>query len=785
MKNIRSAWPVFILAMLSFVYFADLFISKEIFSFRDLSRYYYPLRLFSVELIKSGNFPFWNPYIACGHPLFATLQSVVLYPLSIIYYIGNFDTAFNLFIVLHVFLGGLFFYFLMKDLKYSKAASLISAMVFSYGGYLISVINLTTTLASAIWFPLVFLFYKRLIERGKIGYLILTSVFLGIMFLGGEPTPLYSTIFLLGLYTLIVSFSDGKKLLKNLLLYTLCIALFALLFSFQILPLWELVSLSDRTYSSFDKATFWSFHPRNVVNFLLPFFHGPPLLRSYDEPSPLTQDWLLLSYLGIMPTILFIISIIFKKDRCTTFFKVGFIAGLIFIFGRFTPLYEILYRYVPGFSFIRYPVKFFFINAMCFSYLCGAGFSEYWRRVKIKDPALLRFSKGLLILGFIVSIIFLMLYLFKGMILSQIVIHSEHLELAQDGKALAHYLRIATNFFNMRRMFVFIIAGALILFVGSKKRLKEAVFVSLIATLIFVDYYGEKNIQVNPSVSKEALHRVTPNLRIIKEDKGLFRVYTSREQGKINEVLRGTTYEEAIFNSIDSLCANRPMEHGIQTARGYLSIHNARYAKIMIMLDTAPLPSSTNILNMLNVKYILTPEKIDDSSCRFVNKGAAYLYENTRALPRAYLVPDYVVLEDEKDIADKMRLEEWDPESEVILEEEPELVSRIPLPVSRKEHVDIASYESNEVIIEVNVKDEPKFLVLADNYYPGWQVEVDGEKERLYRANFILKSVFLPPGEHTVRFYYNPVSFKIGSIISLLTLITLCLVKIIKVRHTR
>jgi len=779
MKIFRLVWPVLILAILCFMYFADTFIAGEIFSFRDLSRYYYPLRLFAVNLIESGSFPFWNPYIASGHPLFATLQSAVLYPLSIIYYLGNFATTFNLFIVLHIFLGGLFFYLLMRELKFDQTSSLISAIVFSFSGYLIAAINLITTLAAVIWFPLVFLFYKKLIEQGKFIYLILTSIFLGFMFLGGEPTPLYATIFLLGLYTLMIR-------PRALVLYVACILIFILLFSFQILPLWELIGLSGRAGLSFEKVTFWSFHPRNVVNFFLPFFYGPPILRSHDGPSPLTQDWLLLSYLGVLPAILFLISIIFRKDKTTAFFKISFILGLILIFGKFTPIYRILCSCMPGFSFLRFPVKFFFINAVSFAYLCGAGFNEYWRMVKERNEKFLKFMSALFAVSFVMAILFLLLDIYKEDILSLGVTYAKHLESVYGGNPLAFYITIVTNFFNFRRMLVFFILGVFLMFIGARKGLKQAVFSSLILVLIFVDYYGLKNIKVNTLVPKEIVHSVTSNLKVLKEDRELFRVYATREQNKANEVMRGRSYEEALPKSIDSLCANRTMVQGIYTVRGYLSIHNANHDKIIMMLDMAPLPSTTNVLNMLNVKYIVSPESIDDPTCKLVNKGHSYLYRNKNVLPRAYLVPRYVILKTEDEIAYKMRSKAWRPDEEVILEEIPVLSRQSSVVSRQKEQADIIKYEPNEVVIEASVKKKAKFLVLADNYYPGWEVEVDGEKDKIYKANFILRGVYLAPGKHTVRFYYNPISFKIGVSISLISALILSFIGLfLKKRNTQ
>jgi hypothetical protein len=697
----------------------------------------------------------------------------VLYPLSIVYYLADFATAFNLFIILHIFLGGVFFYLLMRGLKFERPAALIAGVVFSYSGYLISVINLTTTLAAAVWFPLAFLFYTRLIQRGKFTDLVLTSMFLAFMFLGGEPTPFYASVFLLGLYTLMNFFTTERKNFGIFLMYASGVGVALLLLAFQILPFGELIRLSDRMLGSFEKATFWSFHPRYAVDFLLPFFYGP---LNLDLVNPLRQDWMLFSYLGVVPVILFAIAFIFRKDKCTVFFKLSFLIGLIFAFGRFTPVYKIFYKFMPGFGLIRYPVKFFFISAVAFAYLAGAGFSEYRERIKKSDPTFLKFIKALFICGFIATIIFLLLYIFREKIVDLARVYSEKLKASETTDSGRFYSVFFADFFNLRRMLVFFILGVLFMFIACRKKLNPATFSLLIIGLIFVDLYGGKNIQVNVAVPRKTLAAVTPNVEILKKDRSLFRIYTSYRQSKSNELLRGRTYEEAMFNSIDALCPNRPMEHGIYSVRGYLSVHNARYDKILILLDTAPFPSATNILNMLNVKYIVTPDKIKDPGVELVRKSpATYLYRNKNVLPRAYLASEYTVLTNEAEIAERMKSKDFNPAEEVILEEKPSLASYEPSGGSHnsKESVEIITYEPNEIIIEVTVKEKPKFLVLADNYYPGWEVAVDGKKDKIYKADFILRGVYLLPGEHRVRFFFNPLSFKIGSLISLLTIFSL------------
>ena len=63
----------------------------------------------------------------------------------------------------------------------------------------------------------------------------------------------------------------------------------------------------------------------------------------------------------------------------------------------------------------------------------------------------------------------------------------------------------------------------------------------------------------------------------------------------------------------------------------------------------------------------------------------------------------------------------------------------------------------------------PAMLVLADTYYPGWHVYVDGKESILYRADYLYRAVYVPEGNHTIEFVYAPRSVIIGGWISVAT----------------
>ena len=84
--------------------------------------------------------------------------------------------------------------------------------------------------------------------------------------------------------------------------------------------------------------------------------------------------------------------------------------------------------------------------------------------------------------------------------------------------------------------------------------------------------------------------------------------------------------------------------------------------------------------------------------------------------------------------------------------------------------MEIIKYSPNEVVIRAEVN-SPKFLLLSDQYYPGWKAFLDTKRVKIYKADFILRAVHITrAGVHTVKFVFDPFSFKLGLAVSLVTL---------------
>jgi len=79
---------------------------------------------------------------------------------------------------------------------------------------------------------------------------------------------------------------------------------------------------------------------------------------------------------------------------------------------------------------------------------------------------------------------------------------------------------------------------------------------------------------------------------------------------------------------------------------------------------------------------------------------------------------------------------------------------------------------NDEKLIQTHSKEE-SFLVVADAYFPGWHVEIDGVETEILRADYVSRGVVIPQGQHEVRFYYQPYAFYKGLGLSLFGLMLL------------
>ncbi len=136
------------------------------------------------------------------------------------------------------------------------------------------------------------------------------------------------------------------------------------------------------------------------------------------------------------------------------------------------------------------------------------------------------------------------------------------------------------------------------------------------------------------------------------------------------------------------------------------------------------------------------------------------LYRNLNALPRAWLVDKFKVM-DPKEILLTLFNKEFRPEETVLLEEKP-LLS---IEEGGSGGVKLIYETNNRLKLRIET-DKNCILVLSDTYFPGWKVLIDGNREKILRANYNFRAVPIKAGLHDVEFIYDPFSFKAGIILT-------------------
>jgi hypothetical protein len=159
---------------------------------------------------------------------------------------------------------------------------------------------------------------------------------------------------------------------------------------------------------------------------------------------------------------------------------------------------------------------------------------------------------------------------------------------------------------------------------------------------------------------------------------------------------------------------------------------------------------------------------------RLCSTAGSTIYENTAALPRAWLVRRVLPLP-EADALAAVRggpLPDgtaFEPRRVALVEEGPEVDHG---PLDPEARVELVPAPPNG-LGAVTRSRTPAFLVLAEAAYPGWRATVDGKATPLVRADHVLRGLPLAAGEHRVELEYRPRSFSLGLAVSAAALVAL------------
>jgi len=697
----------------------------------------------------------WNPNSLAGLPFLADPSHTIFSPFNLLFFI--FDNVYSalawqaLFLICITAAGA---FYLSKQLKFSHFTSLMVGIFFGFSGSSFESINDINSLLAIALMPWVFgIFIKDVInERKIISWCLALVISLGLV--SSHTQYIYYELITIIFAALFLYLRNNLKLsdIKNLLI-TVFIGFS--LSAIQLIPSYELIKETNRQ----DNIGYENY--KGVEFEAVPRYIFPKLFGSFNEGNswgPNSQHetglanvngFLSLSALGLA-----LIALIKRKDQKILILFCVSILWLILSFGNRTFIYGIFYNLLPGFSLFRSPARMLIMYSLGISILAGYGI-EYLYHKKISSKA------GRVLL----TIIVIELILIIADLISGNLIQSTFESLYQIVKHKPIAESAAYNFEKIREISILISKSLIISVVGLmglyfviKFKINKyykvtaitlislELFLSIRSGLTFVpvnsitgDISTIEFLKNNTSISEKYI--TTAEIQPYTGIWTYFNHYLAREPFSQSSVTKAEDHTwERLHEELSMIPSNMHLYFNLAASSAYVAIMPKRYrdffdSKGINRIDFKNYDNQK--LNDIGASYFITgiPDDAikDDKSGRFqkvYEEGRIKIYENKTVKPRAQLLDN-----------------------------------------TGQEITKVAVLDINPQLVELTVNaSQSGTLVLRDFYYPGWIAKVDGQEREIKAYDTLFRGIELEPGKHLVTFEFKPLSFRIGAIISMLSL---------------
>lgn len=299
-------------------------------------------------------------------------------------------------------------------------------------------------------------------------------------------------------------------------------------------------------------------------------------------------------------------------------------------------------------------------------------------------------------------------------------------------------VRISIFRSDVWRSLIITLIGIGLIWLFCKHKIKSNLFLSLLTILILFDlslvnkrYLNEKDF--HPKQQQGKVFEKTAIDNKILEDKSLsYRVYNLTVPNPFSDPT--TSYYH-------------------KSIGGY---HAAKIRRYNDLIEHHLVYMNPAVLNMLNVKYIIAEKE-----------GQPQLHKNAFALGNAWFVNNikWVDSPDEEIKA----LNEFDPSETAIIDKrfEPFISNKFENSYNENSsYIKMVSYAPDYLVYE-SESAEDKLAVFSEIYYPhGWHAYIDGKLLPHIRANYVLRTMLIPAGKHTIEFRFDPLSCRITETIA-------------------
>lgn len=657
-----------------------------------------------------GQWPLWNPYSYSGYPLLANFNSGALNPLNLLLIVFGSINGWSLFVFAQTIGSALAMYTYLKICKRETLPSVISSVVYAFGGFSILWSQFVNVGTAMIWIPLILavIEYTGLKKENYRLYLVSPLLVL-IVFSGHLQALVYACAITVGYYVYRLGVKNWSRNLALIISILLALGMSAI----QLLPTIELMNLSIRFADSFTTGINYGLLPaKNIITMVAPDFFGNPSTGNFWGFFDYHETMTYVSILGMIGLIYGLIN--FKKLQQGKFFLWLAVLALLLQFD--TPIGKAVYDFkfplistsVAG----RIQMVFLLsVSVLVSEMLSGIIELRLVRKMELFFPIF-----SMMILSG--TIAFVCIYLFK------------------TSPGANNFIKEITNLtIGLRNLVVptGITVALLAAFIFSNK-FKHWQWLVLLVLIMDLFRFGWK---YTPFVPKKYIYPETETLSFIKEDKSVFRI--EKELGEILPQNTWTAYQLMSPSGYDPMAIKSYAESFSRDINKVEHPEVTRFSEINTY--------DAEALGKYNVKYLLAIKR--DKTAKLGGDSINYGINQE----------DWKKVFETKMVA-------------ILLNSKYQERARITDDHGNNAtgSASIVSYENNKVIIDFVNRNGTR-LLLADSFYPGWKAILNGQSVKIENNIEPFRSIKLEKGDKgKIIFEYRPDSFRLGMIVSAISL---------------
>ncbi|MEI7729628.1 MAG: YfhO family protein [Verrucomicrobiota bacterium] len=723
-------------ALLILAAFPQVLISGDTFFFRDYALFGYPLAHYDRICFWRGELPLWNPYNDCGMPYLAQWNTMVLYPLNLVYYVIPAEWGVGFFCLLHLWLAAVGMHACTRYLLTQvfgdgdadgfpvNLAASVSGVLFAFNGLSLNCLMWPNNIAALGWMPwVIHLTVRAWRDGGRI--IPLAALLGGLQLLTGAPEFILFTWLIIG--TLFGADLFSRKVTARTMLVRLTLAggLAGGLAMAQLLPFLELLQHAQRGTNYGD--TSWAMPGWGWANFLVPqFYLSPWNFGVMIQPG---QYWTSSYYLGILTWLLAGIALLRLKGIHLRLLGLLIFTTLILALGDDGWLYPKLHRVFPALGFLRFPIKFVVPAMFALPLLAGIG---TWALLKILPNERRKATNQMILMaGFLLTLIAVLTWF-----------------------AMAFPWPDSHCLHNSIERGVILIIGLLLLWQLCRQSAWAVPCGLGLVVLVWADAMTHVPNQ-NPTVAPWVYTLDTPTEKYDRELTRLFGRMTTEFHSW--ESVRHDPVSD-VTSKLLGYYGNLNLLDGTAKLNGTFSLHQREIYQLILAAHFTQSRLPDPLADFLSVASAPEPGK----------QYSFLVRTNWLPLITAGQAPVFLAASNasEKVFSDN----QFDPRREIVLPLEAKGI--ITVTNATKATAKLITYTHHQIEFEVSAA-QPALVAIAQSHYPAWHAWVDGRETRLWKANYAFQALEVPAGKHRVTLRYVDRAFLGGMVVSIVSLLIL------------